>query len=336
MVDPQVLLALLPLRPVARVRDDMQPGVGQPAEQHRRLVQAAGRVVIGPQQQRRRADLANPGRIPREVLADLRVLQHQRVGDRPWEPGSAVDGTAQRDQFVGDHLGVVEQELDPAAHRRVARVADRGERGVPQPGHHFGLVGDVARGVQHEPPHAARMVGGGPRGDPAAERFAGQVRGADVQRVKQPDQVVAENVDGVWLVRQAGPAMADHVIRGDAKGGGQARDVARVGFQVAAGAVQQHQVGTGSGAQHPGAHAAHVHMAQLMVGVGQLAPDADVLGQVATHDWSSALVWSSGNRARASATVHRPALCRRVMPSACSRREFSIVRNSTGSPAESL
>ena len=123
--------------------------------------------------------------------------------------------------------------------------------------------------------------------------------------------------------------MADHVVGGDAEGGGQARDVTRVGLQVAAGAVQQHQVGTGSGAQHPGAHAMHVDMAQLVVGVGQLAPDADVLGQVA-HDWSS------GNRARASATVHMPALCRRVMPSACSRREFSMVRNSTDSPAESL
>ena len=73
----------------------------------------------------------------------------------------------------------------------------------------------------------------------------------------------------------------------------------------------------------------HVDVAQLVVGVGQLAPDADVLGQVG-HDWSS------GNRARASATVHRPALCRRATPSACSRREFSMVRNSTGSSAESL
>ena len=123
----------------------------------------------------------------------------------------------------------------------------------------------------------------------------------------------------------------DHVVGGDAEVRGQARDIAGVGLQVPAGAVQQHQVGTGSGPQHPGAHAADVDVAQLVVGVGQLAPDADVLGQVAHVD-----PVSSGNRARASATVHSPALCRRLTPSACSRREFSMVRNSTGSPAESL
>ena len=126
------------------------------------------------------------------------------------------------------------------------------------------------------------MVGGGPRGDPAAQRLAGQVRGADVQRVHQPDQVIAEHVDGVRPVRQVRPAVADHVVGGHAEVGGQARDVAGVGLQVTAGAVQQHQVGTGSGAQHAGAHAVHVDVAQLVVGVGQLAPDADVLGQVAS------------------------------------------------------
>ena len=109
---------------------------------------------------------------------------------------------------------MVEQELDPPAHGRVARVTDRGERALPQPGHHLGLVGDVARRVEHQPATRSGLVGGGPRGDPAAQRLAGQVRGADVQRVHQPDQVIAQHVDGVRPVRQVGPAVADHVVGG--------------------------------------------------------------------------------------------------------------------------
>ena len=282
----QEFLPLLPLRPVARVADDLQAGIGQPVQQQLRLVQAPSRVVVGPQQQRRHADLADPVRAPREVLAHLGVLQHQRVRDRAQETRAAVDGATQGDQLVGDHLGVVEQELDPAAHGRVARVTDRSERAVPQPGHHLGLVRDVARGVEYHPGDAVGVVGGGPRGDPAAQRLAGQVRRGDVQRVHQAGQVVAEHVDGVRPVRQVRPAVADHVVGSDAEVQRQARDVAGVGLQVAAGAMQEHEVGTGSRAQHPRAHSMHVNMAQLMVGVGQLAPDADVLGQVA-HDWSS-------------------------------------------------
>src|SRR6202035_444574 len=102
-------------------------------------------------------------------------------------------------------------------------------------------------------------------------------------------------------------AVPDHVVGGHPEIGGKARDVTGVGLQVTAGAVQQHQVGTGSGAQHAGAHAAHVDVTQLMVDVGKIAPDADVLGQV-SHDWSPVNDWFSANRARASATVHRAAL----------------------------
>ena len=70
----QVLPGFLPLRPVPGVRDDMQPGIGYPVKQQVRLVKPASRIVLGPQQQRRRGDLADPAGIPREVLADLRVL----------------------------------------------------------------------------------------------------------------------------------------------------------------------------------------------------------------------------------------------------------------------
>ena len=94
-----------------------------------------------------------------------------------------------------------------------------------------------------------------------------------------------------------------------------------------AGAVQQHEVGSRPGLQDAGAHAADVDVAQLVVDVGELAPDADVLGQCHV---------SSLNRARASATVASPALCRRPSPSVSSSREFSMVRNSTGSSAELL
>ncbi|HEY6252114.1 MAG TPA: hypothetical protein VI685_19320, partial [Candidatus Angelobacter sp.] len=43
-----------------------------------------------PQQQRRRGDLPDPAGIPREVLADLRVLEYERVGDRPQESRPAI------------------------------------------------------------------------------------------------------------------------------------------------------------------------------------------------------------------------------------------------------
>ena len=99
------------------------------------------------------------------------------------------------------------------------------------------------------------------------------------ERVQQPDQVIGQHVDRVRQVGQVGPAVADHVVGGDPEVLGQPGDVAGVGLQVPAGAVQQHQVGTGPGLQHTGAHAVDVDVPQLVVDVGQLGPDADVVGQ---------------------------------------------------------
>src|SRR2546423_9538144 len=91
--------------------------------------------------------------------------------------------------------------------------------------------------------------------------------------------MVGQDVDGVRAVRQVGPAVADHVVRGDPEMGGQAGDVARVRLQVPAGTVQQDQVGSGSRAQDAGTDAADVDVAQLVVDVGQFAPDAYVRRQ---------------------------------------------------------
>ena len=98
---------------------------------------------------------------------------------------------------------------------------------------------------------------------------------------------------GVRAVGQVGPAVADHVVGGDAEVLGQPGDVPGVRLQVAAGPVQQDQVGPGPGAQHAGADPVDVDVAQLVVDVGQLAPDADVLGQARSS-------LSVPNRARAS------------------------------------
>ena len=129
-------------------------------------------------------------------------------------PGRRVDGAAQVHQLVGDHLLVVEQELHPAAHGGVARVLHRRQRAVPQPGHHLGLVGDVAGGVEHQPPHPVGVVRGRPRRHPAAQRLAGQVRRLDAQRVHRAEQVVGEHVDRVRAVGQVRPAVPDHVVGG--------------------------------------------------------------------------------------------------------------------------
>ena len=70
--------------------------------------------------------------------------------------------------------------------------------------------------------------------------------------------------------------MPNHVERGDREVVGQSGDVAGVRLEVAAGAVEQHQVGPGSGSEHTGPDAVDIDVAQLVVDVGQLAPDADV------------------------------------------------------------
>jgi hypothetical protein len=95
-----------------------------------------------------------------------------------------------------------------------------------------------------------------------------------------------------------------------------------------AGAMQQHEIRAGSGAQHPGPHPGHVDVAKFVIDRRELGPDADVFGQF-VHE-------ASANIARASSTVHSPALCLRATPNAESRREFSIVKNSTGASTASL
>ena len=167
--------------------------------------------------------------------------------DRPEEARPAVHRPAQADQLVGDHLLVVEQPLHPGADGGLARVADSGGGALLEPRHHLGLVGDVAGRVEHHPHDPVRVVGARPGGDPAAERLPRQVSGLDAERVHQPGQVGREHVDGVGLVGQAGPAVADHVVGGHPEVGRQAGDVAGVGLQVAAGTVQQHQVGSRPG-----------------------------------------------------------------------------------------
>ncbi len=102
----------------------------------------------------------------------------------------------------------------------------------------------------------------------------------DAECVHQPDEVIGQHVDRVVLVGQVGPAVADHVVGGDVEVLGQAGDVARVGLEVAAGAVQEDQLRPGAGLQHSGAYAVDVDVAQLVIDVGELAPDADVVRQV--------------------------------------------------------
>ena len=262
-------------------------------------------------------DLADPGRIPGEVLAHLGVLQHQRVADRAQEPVPAVDRAAQVDQLVGHHLLVVEQELHPAADGRVARVLHGRQRAVPHPRHHLGLVGDVAGRVQHQPVHPVGMVGGRPGGHPAAERLARQVRAGDAERVHQADQVIGEHVDRVRPVGQVRPAVPDHVVGGDPERRGQPGDVAGVGLQVPAGPVQQDQVGSRPGLQHPGAHPADVHVAERVVDVAELAPDADVMTGIA---FIRCPFRTGPGPRRASPARRSAAVRRRAGPAAASSR----------------
>ena len=106
---------------------------------------------------------------------------------------------------------------------------------------------------------------------------------SDAQRVHQPEQVVGEDVDGERDVGQRRPAVPDHVVGGDAEAPREARDVAGVGLEVPAGAVEQDEIGAGTRAQHAGPYAPdpadlHGDVAQLVVDVGELAPDAHVVG----------------------------------------------------------
>ena len=92
-----------------------------------------------------------------------------------------------------------------------------------------------------------------------------------------------------------------------------------------AGPVQQDQVGPRPGLQHPGAHPADVDVAERVIDVAELAPDADVRGQsrcVIRCPFRTGRGPPRASPARRSAAVRRP--------SRPSSREFSMVRNSTG------
>ena len=328
-VDAQVLVDLLPLRPVPGVRDDVQARVGQPAEQHVRLVEAAGRVVLGPQQQGRGGDLADPARLPREVLAHhagpaARACCGSPARTRAWCRRRGAGSPARRSPSPCGGTGT------PPGLRTVASLGSSTAASV------LSRIRAITSGLLAMLPgvlSTSRRTRSGwwaavqattqPPSD-SPDRCAASIPSAS----SRPSRWSDEHVDRVRAVGQVREAVPDHVVGGHPEVPRQPGDVAGVGLEVPAGAVQQDEVRARPGLQHARAHPADVDVAQLVVDVAQLAPDADVRG--ARHAISSL------NRARASSIVARPALCRRPTPSRPSRREFSMVRNSTGSSAESL
>jgi len=102
-------------------------------------------------------------------------------------------------------------------------------------------------GVQHQLLHPFRKTRGEPYRDHRAERFARQDRGPGADRVEEIAQMVGEVVELVRDIRAIGEAVADHIDRVDVKMLGVLRQVARVGLDVAAGAVQQDERRAGTG-----------------------------------------------------------------------------------------
>ena len=125
-----------------------------------------------------------------------------------------------------------------------------------------------------------------------------------------------KDVDGVGPVGQVRPAVADHVVGGDAEVAPPGR---RCRGRRPPGGRRCRAAAPGRARRRPAAPGCapprDVDVAQLVVDVGELAPDADVLGQVDSWVVPCGLTGPRGNRARASATVTRPALWRRVTPS---------------------
>ena len=161
----------------------------------------------------------------------------------------------------------------------------------------------------------------------------------EAERVDHAQKMVGENVGRVRAIGQSGPAVADHVVSGHAEVLGETCEITGVGLEVAAGAVEQDEVGAAPGLEHASADAVHIDVAELVVEVPEVAPDADValdlLRRRPRREFGVRHVCSFFC-CRASSTSTSPALSRRVSPRSASSREFSIVRNSTGFSFESL
>ena len=110
-------------------------------------------------------------------------------------------------------------------------------------------------------------------GDPTAERLAGQVGALDARGVEVGEEVGDVVGDLVGMVEASGVAVAEHVDGVAPEAGFDVGDdVAGERLEVAARAVQEHHVGTVTGAQGARRDAAGVDVVHAVGDGGEIGP----------------------------------------------------------------